>query len=113
VALGWLRASHRALDDKRSSRAQPFHPHDREEPLPSGEAVPLEIELWPSSTLFRAGETLRIVIQGSDIYAEAAPNLPFARHERLRNAGTHILRTGGRFGAHLLVPVIPPREDAI
>jgi len=106
VALGWLRASHRALDETRSTPWQPVHPHDREEPLPEGSAVALEIEIWPSATLFRAGESLRLIVQGSDIYTEALPNLPFARHQRTRNAGTHILRTGGEYDAHLLVPVV-------
>lgn len=110
VALGWLRASHRALDPERSSPWQPVHPHEVEEPLADSEAVPLDIELWPSSTLFRAGETLRIVIQGRDIYTDAAPGLPFARHERLRNAGHHVIKTGGRFDSHLLVPIIPTGE---
>jgi hypothetical protein len=107
VALGWLRASHRALDPARSTPFQPIHPHDAEVPLPAGEAVPLEIEIWPSSTLFRAGETLRLVVQGRDIYTEALPNLPFARHEETRNAGTHVIWTGGTHDSHLLVPVIP------
>ena len=112
VALGWLRASHRALDPKRSTAWQPVHPHDREEPLTPAMPVPVDIELWPSSTLFRAGETLRLIVQGSDIYTDAAPGLPFARHERLRNCGRHQLRTGGRFDSHLLVPVIPAKETA-
>ena len=106
VALGWLRASHRALDASRSTPWQPVHPHDHEEPMPEGRAVALEIEIWPSATLFRAGETLRLLVQGADIYTNALPNLPFARHQHTRNAGHHVLRTGGAFDAHLLVPVI-------
>ena len=112
VALGWLRASHRALDPERSTPWQPVHSHDREEPLTPAMPVPVDIELWPSSTLFRAGETLRLVVQGSDIYTDAAPGLPFARHERLRNRGRHILRTGGRFDSHLLVPFIASEEPS-
>ena len=106
VALGWLRASHRALDPSRSTAWQPVHPHDREEPLPAGQAVPLEIEIWPAATLFREGESLRLIVQGADVYTEALPNLPFARHQRTRNAGTHVLYSGGRYDAHLLVPVL-------
>lgn len=111
VALGWLRASHRALDEERSTPERPVHAHDREEPLPKGEAVPLEIEIWPSSTLFRAGEKLRIVVQGSDVYKDALPKLPFARHEKTRNAGTHIIKTGGAFDSHLLAPFIPYKDE--
>ena len=105
VALGWLRASHRALDARRSTQWQPVHPHDREESLP-GDPVALEIEIWPSATSFAAGETLRLLVQGADIYTDALPNLPFARHQDTRNAGVHVLRTGGRYDAHLLIPVI-------
>jgi hypothetical protein len=107
VALGWLRASHRALDEGRSRPEQPVHLHDREELLRPGEPVPVEIEIWPSSTLFRAGQQLRVVVQGRDVADRAIPNAPFARHEDTRNRGTHIIHTGGAYDSHLLVPVIP------
>ncbi|WP_169542539.1 CocE/NonD family hydrolase [Sphingomonas baiyangensis] len=108
VALGWLRASHRALDAEKSTPWQPVHPHTHEEPLEPGVAVPLEIEIWPSSTLFRAGEGLRVLVQGEDIYTEIPqPGPSMMRHEDTRNRGIHVLRTGGRYDSHLLVPVIP------
>jgi len=107
VALGWLRASHRALDQVRSTPQQPVHLHTREEYLQVDVPVPLEIEIWPSSTLFRRGECLRVVIKGSDIYREAPANLPFCLHQDTRNRGEHILLTGGKFDAYLLIPVVP------
>ncbi|WP_052508052.1 CocE/NonD family hydrolase [Sphingomonas hengshuiensis] len=109
VALGWLRASHRETDPERSTLLQPFHPHLREQPLEPGSAVPLDIEFWPGATRFEAGESLRLVIQGRDIYADGAPNLPFARHQDTRNQGTHVLHSGPGRESHLLLPVIPPR----
>lgn len=107
VALGWLRVSHRETDPERSSALQPFHCHTHEDLLEPGAVVPVDIELWPSSTRFRAGETLRLIVQGSDIYDEGAPNLPFARHERTRNRGIHRLHSGPGREAHLLLPIIP------
>jgi predicted acyl esterase len=107
LALGWLRASHRALDAGRSTPWRPVHPHDREEPLPPGEPVALDIEIWPTSVRFEAGEGLRLIVQGRDLYRDDKFNLAFARHEDLRNRGRHVLRTGGRFDSHLLVPEIP------
>ena len=109
VALGWLRASHRELDQARSTPEQPIHPHTRELPLNSGEPVPVEIEIWPSSALFHKGERLRVLVKGQDIYTDIPQGPAVFRHEDLRNHGTHILRTGGRFDAHLLIPVIPAR----
>jgi len=106
VALGWLRASHRAIDPERSTDLQPFHRHDREDLIEPGAIVPVDIEFWPSSTRFRAGESLRLIVQGADIHDEGAPNLPFARHERTRNRGTHRLYTGPGRESRLLLPVI-------
>ena len=106
VALGWLRVSRRALDEESSTPYQPVYLHQRDEPLSPGEVVPVEIEIWPSGTLFRAGETLRLVVQGHDlhVYAENA----FAqRHAYTVNTGRHILHAGGWYDSHLLVPVIP------
>jgi len=108
VALGWLRASHRALDAERSTPSQPVHLHDREESLTPGEAVPVDIEIWPSSTLFRAGESLRVLVKGQDIYTSIPqPGPAMMRHQETRNAGRHIIRTGGKYDSHLLAPVIP------
>ncbi|MEU7578563.1 CocE/NonD family hydrolase [Streptomyces sp. NPDC041068] len=101
IALGWQRASHRALDEARSTPWQPWHTHDREELLEPGVPVPVEIEIWPSSTLFEAGETLELVVQGSDFMTDVLPG-----HERTRNAGEHIIHTGGTYDSHLLVPVV-------
>jgi predicted acyl esterase len=106
VALGWLRASHRDLDPQRSTPEQPVHTHAREQLLEPGERVPVEVEIWPSSTLFRAGERLRLVVQGQDLMREGLPNAPFARHEDTRNRGTHVIYAGGKFDSYLLVPVI-------
>jgi hypothetical protein len=106
VALGWLRVSHRELDDEKSTPYQPFHKHLRDIKLKAGEIVPVEIEIWPSSTLFERGERLRVVVQGSDIYS-----YPEERHTNGHtatvNKGEHVIYTGGKYDSHLLVPVIP------
>jgi hypothetical protein len=107
VALGWIRASHRELDETRSKPHQPWLRHRRELLLEPGEVVPLEIEIWPSSTRFEKGESLRVLISGSDIYNfdSVAPQ----NGHRTRNAGVHAIHAGGRWDSHLLIPVIPAR----
>jgi hypothetical protein len=66
VAMGWLRASHRATDPERSLPYRPWHPHDRTEPLTPGETVPLDIEIWPTSVVIPAGYRLAVTVQGRD-----------------------------------------------
>ncbi len=108
VALGWLRVSHRELDEARSTALQPWHPHLREERLAAGEVVSVDVEIWPSATRFHAGESVRLVIQGSDIY-DYPPGIVKMFHSVTRNAGTHVIHTGGQYDSHLLVPVLPAR----
>jgi predicted acyl esterase len=106
VALGWLRASHRELDQERSTPEQPWLLHQQQLKLNPGVPVPVEIEIWPSGTRFNAGEKLRVVVQGSDIY-KYARWIVLARHPKTINAGTHVIHTGSKYDSHLLIPVIP------
>ena len=68
--------------------------------------VPVDIEIWPSGTRFNAGESLRLVIHGRDVY-EYPPGIVKMAHSKTRNSGTHVIHTGGRHDSHLLIPVIP------
>ena len=106
AAHGWLRVSQRELDTSRSKPYQPVHPHKGEERLKPGEIVPVEIEIWPSSTLFRAGEQMRLIVMGKDTFPQT-PGAEITVHPVTRNSGRHIIHTGGRYDSHLLVPVIP------
>jgi uncharacterized protein len=106
VALGRIRASHRELDQARSAPWQPVLAHRRELRLAAGEIVPLEIEILPSGTLFRPGETLRLVIQGTDVYRYPRPLIQ-ALHEDSVNHGPHVVHGGGEYDSHLLMPVAP------
>ncbi|MEO1733452.1 MAG: CocE/NonD family hydrolase [Pseudomonadota bacterium] len=100
VAMGWLRVSHRELDPRRSTPAQPVLAHERSLKLDRNEVVPVEIEILPSSTLFRSGESLRLIVQGRDLFDH-----PMLAHKRTVNEGTHVLHTGGTYDAHLLIPI--------
>lgn len=72
IANGWLRASHRAFDRDRSKPWQPFHPHDRVEPLVPGEIYPLDIEFVPTCIVVPPGYRLGLWIRGKD-YEYAGP----------------------------------------
>ena len=74
AAKGWLRASHRELDQSRSTPLRPWLRHTRVQKLRPNETVPSEIEIWPSSTLFESGSMLQVVIQGHDA-AKSRPSV--------------------------------------
>jgi predicted acyl esterase len=72
-----------------------------------GEVVPVDVELLPSATLFRAGEQLRLVVAGRWL----APRNPLfgsfpTRYEPSPKGTSITLHWGPDRDAHLLVPVI-------
>jgi putative CocE/NonD family hydrolase len=64
VQSGWLRASHRALDEEASTELRPVQTHLEAdaEPLAAGEWNPVRVELFPFAHVFRAGSRLRILV---------------------------------------------------
>lgn len=105
AAYGYLRASHRELDEARSKPEQPYHKHERRLYLSHKQPVSVEIEIWPTNIMFEAGETLRLVIRGSE-YPLANKSGYVLKHWPLINDGNHIIHTGGGYDSHLLLPVI-------
>jgi hypothetical protein len=65
VQSGWLRASHRKLDEKRSTALRPVQTHFEADAadLPAGEATLLRIEIFPFAHVFRAGSRLRLSVE--------------------------------------------------
>ncbi|MBT8220123.1 MAG: CocE/NonD family hydrolase, partial [Bacteroidia bacterium] len=105
VSMGWLRISERELDKEKSTPWQPVLTHQNPQKLSRNEIVPIEIEILPSSTLLRKGETLQLVIQGKDFFCH-----PAMGHHYSVNKGTHSIYTGNQYDAHLLIPVIPNQD---
>jgi hypothetical protein len=64
VQNGWLRASHRRLDRRRSTALEPRHTHlaAHAQPLPGGTFTKLRIGLLAVAHVFRAGSRIRIGI---------------------------------------------------
>ena len=108
VAHGWLRVSARELDEERSTPLQPWHKHQQSLMLKEGEIVPVEVEILPSGTLFKTGESIQLVIQNCDILAYSPPEYT-SMHINTVNRGRHVIYTGGEYDSHLLVPVIPSK----
>jgi hypothetical protein len=65
VQKGWLRVSHRILDDLRSTALRPYQTHQPGDfaPLLPGQPTKVRVEIFPFGQLFRAGTRLRITIE--------------------------------------------------
>ncbi|MEK4347813.1 CocE/NonD family hydrolase C-terminal non-catalytic domain-containing protein [Paenibacillus sp. FSL P4-0184] len=111
VASGCLRVSHRELDPVKSAPYQPVLKHKNLLKLNKGEIVPIEIEILPSSVFLKSGESLVLVIKGSDIIVDDNPTGSRGYgHSDTVNKGTHKVYAGGKYDSFLLVPLIPLRD---
>ena len=124
VGLGWLRASHRKLDPRRSLPYRPWHAHDEEWPLTPGEPVELDVEIWPSSIVVPSGYRIALTLRGRDYEYDGTDaglaNAPYPMKgvgpfihadPDDRPADIFACRNALHFGAdkapYLLLPVIP------
>jgi len=100
--MGVLRGSHRAIDPERSMHPHwPFHPHEREDKVPLGKVVRLDIGIWGMGIEYEAGEGIRIVVSGQ---SRSVSNFGSNRH--LDNHGRHRLHTGATYDSHVVLPFI-------
>jgi putative CocE/NonD family hydrolase len=106
VASGWQAVSLRELDPDASTDAQPVHNLNRPQPLTAGEIVPVDIALSPSATLFRAGDSIRLVVAGRWLAPRNPLTGQFPAGYRRGPAATCNLHWGAERPARLLVPQI-------
>ena len=127
VAQGWLRASHRKLDRKRSLPYRPYHTHDEIQKLTPGRIYELDIEVWPTCIVIPKGYRLAVSVRGKDYEypgGVGGPGVkmlgtftgvgPF-RHDEVRDRppetfdGDVTLHTGSKRPAYVLLPVVPAK----
>ncbi|MCK5278687.1 MAG: hypothetical protein KAK04_09115, partial [Cyclobacteriaceae bacterium] len=107
VTRGFCKVSRRELDPDESTEWHPVQNGTSEKLLKPGEIVAVDVEMYPSSTFFYAGETLQLIIASDEII----PSLPFKKSSEGCNHGKHVLHFGGKYDSYLLVPKIPTKND--
>jgi predicted acyl esterase len=127
VAQGWLRASQRKLDPRRSLPYRPFHAHDEIQPLVPGQVYELDLEIWPTCIVVPPGYQVRLMVRGKDHHCDGPPVVipntaypftgigPFSHtHPADRPAAIFETRNTLHFapGAqpYLLLPIIPDAQ---
>jgi predicted acyl esterase len=105
AAYGWLRLSHRALDEDASTPWQPVHTHVGLAPVTPGEPVAVDVEIWPTSVVLGPGHRLAVEIRAHD-----DPGIFPFHHTHpgdRRWGGAMAVHTGPGHESYLVVPVIP------
>jgi putative CocE/NonD family hydrolase len=107
ITTGWLRASLRSLDEGSSRPFAPVPACARREPLAAGQVVQADIAFGPSATLFRAGETLRLVVAGRWLWPRNPLTGQFPAAYEPGPRGRCTVHWGPQRQGRLLLPVIP------
>jgi putative CocE/NonD family hydrolase len=103
VSKGWLRASHRAIDEERSKPYQPFHHHTESIPVEPGKIYQYAIDIREISNVFKAGHRIELVIKGQDSPSED----PIWYHLCNIKETKHTIYHNAEYASYLLLPVIP------
>jgi len=100
VASGWLRLSQRRVDWSKSEKDRVFLAHDEVQKVIPKEVVQAYVEILPSGTLFKKGESISLVISNKDL--KGAGDIS---HVNI-NRGKTMVHTGGEYQSYLEIPVL-------
>ena len=103
LARGWLRASHRELDESRSTIGRPFHPHRDPKPIEPGKVYRFDIEVWPIAHVFMTGNRIRLQITNGD---SSVTDGNYSHFYGLKFGSDTILHDADH-PSHVVLPVIP------
>ena len=108
MTTGWLKASHRALDESRSEPWSPRHPHDAVVPVVPNEITLYAIQIYPIVHRLAAGHRLELEIKSTEAMSAVDPMLPpESSHLNSALATTHKIYRDCDRQSHLVLPVIP------
>lgn len=111
LTRGWLKASNRAVDAKRSRPGRPWHPLTREarQEIKPGEVLDYDIEILATANLFRKGHRICIDVMSADLPtgvagATNAEYIPY--HICSSETVLHKIFHDPEHPSHLLLPIV-------
>jgi putative CocE/NonD family hydrolase len=111
ISRGYLKASHRAVEEKRSKPYQPFHPHTDPQPVVPGEVYEYFIELMPVSIIFKPGHSMKLVIRNQDDMLDRLGAWGLC-HLPLSKTVSHKIYHDKDHLSFLLIPIIPKTDES-
>ena len=106
LTKGWLKVSHRTLDEERSTPYQPKHTHLKADyaPLKEGEIVSVDVALVPNVGKIFKGQRIRIDVQPHD---GVAHGLTHEYNPSYHDGATNRIYTGPGHPSYVQLPVVP------
>ena len=103
VSRGWLRASHRRMDEARSTEMEPYHTHTSPEAIVPGRVYRYDISVEPMAYLFKKGSRIRLeIVNGDSPITEGAY---WAHYYRPNQIGEDTIHHSAEYPSALILPV--------
>jgi len=109
VSKGWLKVSHRKLDEQKSTIYRPYHTHLEADyaPLTSPtEVVEVQVEFEPTTAVVKRGHRIRLDVQPVDGCGHGTPHVYDATYHQ---GASNTIYTGPDHPSWLQLPVIPAK----
>jgi hypothetical protein len=105
ITTGFLKASHRELDE-RTTEGNPYHPHTRAVPVEPGAIEEYVLRLYPFASTFRPGHRLVVELSNDEPLTDAHNSLlpPDAFHLPVGRPVTHKIYRDSRHPSRLVLP---------
>ncbi|WP_030902865.1 CocE/NonD family hydrolase [Streptomyces sp. NRRL F-5126] len=106
ITTGYLKASHRELDEERTTDGDPYHPHTRAVPVEPGTIQEYVVRLYPFAATFRPGHRLVVELSNDEPLADAHNALlpPDAFHLPVGRPVTHKIYRDAAHPSRLVLP---------
>ncbi|MFB9071209.1 CocE/NonD family hydrolase [Citricoccus parietis] len=106
ITTGYLKASHRELDEARTSEGDPRHPHTRSVPVEPGTIEEYVIRLYPFAATFMPGHRLTAELSNAEPLADEHNSLlpPDAFHLPVGRPVTHKIYRDAEHPSRLVLP---------
>jgi uncharacterized protein len=106
ITTGFLKASHRELDEQRTTEGNPYHPHTRAVPVEPGVIEEYVVRLYPFAATFRPGHRLVVELSNDEPLADEHNALlpPDAFHLPVGRPVTHTIYRDAVHPSRLVLP---------
>ncbi|WP_432186312.1 CocE/NonD family hydrolase C-terminal non-catalytic domain-containing protein [Streptomyces sp. Tue6028] len=106
ITTGYLKASHRELDEERTTEGNPYHPHTRAVPVEPGKIEEYVLRLYPFAATFRPGHHLTVELSNDEPLADAHNALlpPDTFHLPVGRPVTHKIYRDAAHPSRLVLP---------
>ncbi len=105
LTQGWLRGTHREIDQQRSKPWAPFYTHKKSEKLTPGKIYEFDIPIMPTGNLFKAGSKIGLKISSVDDVPTNTFEQQANGNIRRQSASRITVYHNADYASYLLLPI--------